>query len=71
MGGIEIDWFQVVLFAEVGRVAESWDVSELHSDMKWDAGIGLRAMIQKAVFRADVAASEEGARFIAMVAHPF
>jgi hypothetical protein len=34
MGGIEIDWFQVVLFAEVGRVAESWDVSELHSDMK-------------------------------------
>ena len=71
MGGIEIDWFQVVLFAEVGRVADSWDVSELHSDMKWDAGIGLRAMIQKAVFRADVAASKEGARFIAMISHPF
>ncbi len=71
MGGIDIDWIQVVLFGEVGRVAPSWSFSELHSDMKWDLGIGLRAMIQKAIFRADVAASEEGARFIAMVSHPF
>jgi len=45
--------------------------AELRSDMKWDRGIALRAMIQRAVFRADGAASDEGARFIAVVSHPF
>ncbi len=68
---VEIDWFQVVLFGEAGRVADDWDFSELHSDMKWDLGIGLRAMIQKAVFRADVAGSTEGVRFVLQVGHPF
>lgn len=71
LGGIEIDWLQLVLFGEVGRVAADWDFSELHSDMKWDLGIGLRAMIQKGVFRVDAAGSTEGFRFVAMVGHPF
>jgi len=71
LGGIEIDWLQLVLFGEVGRVAADWDFSELHSHMKWALGIGLRAMIQKGVFRVDAAGSTEGFRFVAMVGHPF
>jgi hypothetical protein len=37
-----IQWLQFVPFAEVGRVAPEWGVNRLHSDMKWDAGIGIR-----------------------------
>ncbi|WP_455210555.1 BamA/TamA family outer membrane protein [Kaarinaea lacus] len=54
-----IDWWQLMGFAELGRVAPGWDIQELHSDMKWDVGIGLRAMISKAVLRLDVAANDE------------
>ncbi len=71
LGGIDVDWLQFVLFGEAGRVASGWSVSGLHRDIKWDLGVGLRAMIQKAVFRLDVAGSEEGARLVAMVSHPF
>ena len=68
---LEIDWIQVVPFVEVGRVARGWNIGELHSDMKWDAGIGLRLMAKRLVLRADAAASEEGFGIQMMVSHPF
>jgi len=67
----EIDWLQLVPFVEVGRVAPSWSLSELHEDMKWDVGIDLRGMIEMAVLRIGVAAGNEGAGMRAMVSHPF
>ncbi len=68
---LEIDWIQLVPFVEVGRVARGWNIGELHSDMKWDAGIGLRLMAKRLVLRADAAASEEGFGIQMMVSHPF
>ncbi len=67
----EIDWWQWVLFAEAGRVAPEWKASTLHEDMKYDAGISIRAMIAKAIARVDFAVSEEGMRVTAMYGHPF
>jgi hypothetical protein len=67
----EVDWLQLVPFVEVGRVAPSWSLSELHEDMKWDVGIDLRGMIEMAVLRIGVAAGNEGAGMRAMVSHPF
>ncbi len=68
---LEIDWLQVVPFVEIGRVAAAWNLEELHSDMKWDAGIGLRLMAKRLVGRADMAVSEEGFGVQMMVGHPF
>lgn len=67
----KIDWWQCVLFAEAGRVAPEWNMELLHEEMKYDAGISLRAMILKSVGRIDIAASEEGLRIAAMYGHPF
>lgn len=69
---LQIDWWQFVPFAELGRVAPSWDIQELHTDMKWDLGLGLRFLINKSLFRIDTAFTENGTwSAYAMVGHPF
>ena len=68
---IGVEWLQFVLFAELGRVAPSWDVSELHSDMKWSTSIGVRVFAKGIIARIDSAASEEGFKVQMMVNHPF
>jgi hypothetical protein len=68
---VGIQWFQVVPFVEVGRVAPDWEFSELHRDMKWNAGLGLRAWARGLVGRIDVAYSDEGFGVQMMVAQPF
>jgi hypothetical protein len=68
---IGVEWVQFVPFVEVGRVASSWDVSELHSDMKVDAGMGLRVWAKGIVARLDVAVSEESVGVQMMVSQPF
>jgi hypothetical protein len=67
----EIDWWQFAPFVEVGRVAPEWDVAELHSDMKWDVGLGVRLMVMKSVVRLDTAVSDETVGIWAMVGLPF
>jgi hypothetical protein len=67
----ECDWFQFVLFGEVGRVAETWSLDELHSDMKWDVGVGIRAMLKGTVARIDWGFSEDESAVYFMVGHPF
>ena len=67
----EIDWWQLVLFAEAGRVAGNWSIEELHKDMKFDGGISLRLMLLKAVGRLDFASSDESFSVTALVGHPF
>jgi len=66
-----VEWLQVVPFVEVGRVAGEYDLGELHSDMKWDAGLGLRAWVKGFVVRADAAFSDEGIGVQMMIGHPF
>lgn len=66
-----VEWIQIVPFVEVGRVAGSYDLEDLHSDMQWSAGTGLRAWVQGFVVRADLGFSEEGARLQMMVGQPF
>ena len=68
---VGIKWLQFVPFAEIGRVAEDWSFSELHSDMKWDAGLGIRAWAQGIVIRIDTAYSNEGVGLQMMIAQPF
>jgi hypothetical protein len=68
---VGIEWFQVVPFVEVGRVAPGWDLQELHSRMKWDVGCGLRAWARGLVARVDVAYSDEGLGVQMMVGQPF
>ena len=68
---IRIDWLQGVLFAEVGRVADKWSLSELHRDMKWDVGVGIRAYVNRIVIRIDMAGSEEGLGVQMLVAQAF
>ena len=68
---IKVDWIQLVGFAEVGRVAPTFDVDELHSDMKSDAGVSLRFFANNLIMRMDLAASDEDTIFNMMVSHPF
>ena len=64
-------WWQWAAFAELGRVAPEWDLSELHKDMKWSAGVSIRAMIGSGVGRMDLATSEESTQLILMLGQPF
>lgn len=68
---LHTDWLQLVGFAEGGRVANEYDFSELFSDWKIDAGVGLRAMMAGGVVRFDVGASDEGVNAWVMFGHPF
>lgn len=66
-----VQWVQFVPFFEVGRVASEWDLNELHDNMKWDAGLGLRFNAKGMVLRIDTAVSEEDYWIQMMVAQPF
>ncbi len=67
----EVDWFQIVPFIEAGRVSEDYNGDLFTKDLKFDAGVGLRAMAFRSVFRLDFAVSEEGAAVVAMISQPF
>ncbi len=58
-GKLDVDWIQLVGFGELGRVAPEWEFNELHKDMKWSAGAGLRSFVNNLIIRLDVAASDE------------
>jgi hypothetical protein len=68
---LNIRWWQVVGLVEVGRVAPTWDLETLHTDMKYDVGIGLRGMFYTGIGRIDFVVSEEGFTFVAMFGHSF
>ena len=66
-----IDWIMFAPFVEVGRVADQWSIKELHRNMKWSAGVGVRAMAKHVVLRLDTGISEEGAALQMMIQHSF
>jgi len=68
---VGVQWLQFVPLAEIGRVAPSWNLSELHSDMKWCLGLGIRAWAKGLVVRVDTVGSEEGLRIQMMISQPF
>ncbi len=67
---VAIDWLQIVGFVEAGRVHDTYNF-DLLSDLKYDAGISLRAMAAQVPVRVDIAASDEGVNFWVMVFQPF
>jgi len=68
---LKSDWLQLVGFAEGGRVANEYDLTELFSDWKADGGFGIRAMMAGGVVRLDFAYSDEGSAAWVMFGHPF
>jgi outer membrane protein assembly factor BamA len=66
-----IDWFQTVLFAELGRVAPKYDLSTLHTQMKGDVGFSLRALAAKVPVRFDMAWGSEGSNMWVFIGQPF
>jgi len=66
-----VQWLQFVPFFEIGRVAPVWNVQQLHEDMKWSAGLGVRFWAKGLVARIDSAVSDEGFAVQMMVAQPF
>jgi len=68
---VGIKWLQFVPFVEIGRVTPEWSFSRLHSDMKWDAVLGIRAWAKGIGIRIDSAYSNEGVGVQMMIAQPF
>ncbi|MDX2319020.1 MAG: BamA/TamA family outer membrane protein [Moritella sp.] len=64
-------WWQWSAFVETGQVADSFDIDELHDDLKWTAGLGLRFNVEGVLVRIDFAKSENGGQTWFMVNQPF
>ena len=68
---LNFQWWELVAFAEAGRVAPKWDLRLLHTRMKSDLGLGVRVMAGSAIGRFDIAVSREQTTFWFMYGHPF
>ncbi|MCG6871737.1 MAG: outer membrane protein assembly factor [Gammaproteobacteria bacterium] len=68
---LDIKWWQLVGFIEAGRVGPDWNLKDLHSDLKVDAGVGLRWMVRNSVIRVDLGFSDEETKVTAMARHAF
>jgi hypothetical protein len=68
---LPIPWWQWVGFMEVGRVAENWTFRDLHSNMKFSAGGGIRLSVMGLIVRVDLAGSEEGTEVQMFIGHTF
>jgi len=66
-----LEWWEVAIFYETGRVAPDWNFKDLHDSMKSDVGISLRIMANHDIARLDVAWSEEDTAIWLMYGHPF
>jgi hypothetical protein len=66
-----VQWVQFVPFVEAGRVAPDWNFRDLNSGLKWDAGVGMRAMAKGLVIRIDLGGSSEGVNVAMMVSQPY
>jgi surface antigen Omp85-like protein len=66
-----LEWWEIAIFYEIGRVAPNWDLKELHTDMKQDIGVSLRIMANNDIGRLDIAWSEEDTAIWLMYGHPF
>lgn len=67
----DIPWWQWTLFADVGRIADDFDLGELHSDMKYSLGAGIRFMIEGITARFEMVGSPEDTAMRVFVNQPF
>ncbi len=67
----DLPWWQWVAFAEVGRVADEYDIKELHTDMKWSLGGAVRFQVEGIVVRAELARGGDEGTFRVMINQPF
>ncbi|WP_394130325.1 BamA/TamA family outer membrane protein [Shewanella maritima] len=68
----DIPWWQWVAFAEVGNITDEFSFSQLHSDMLYTVGAGVRLEVEDLVIRADYAFNQDGdSHFWVMVNQPF
>lgn len=67
----DFPWWQWSAFVETGQVADSFDLAELHGDLKWTAGLGLRFNVEGVLVRIDYAQSELDKQMWFMVNQPF
>lgn len=67
----DLPWWQWVAFAEIGRVADEYDVKTLHSDMKWNLGGAVRFQVEGIVVRAELAKGADEGTFRVMINQPF
>lgn len=66
-----VQWIQFVAGVEVGRVHDEFDLNELHSNMKVGGIIGVRAMVNTLVVRADFGLTDDGGAVQMTVDQPF
>ncbi|NOH64543.1 BamA/TamA family outer membrane protein [Vibrio sp. RE88] len=67
----DLPWWQWVAFAEVGRVADEYNLKTLHSEMKWNVGGAVRFQVEGIVVRAEVARGADEGTFRVMINQPF
>ncbi|RKF21505.1 hypothetical protein DBZ36_02325 [Alginatibacterium sediminis] len=60
-----------VAFGELGRVADDYDLSELHKDMKYSVGASVRVMLEGLVLQGSYAVSDQDSKVYVGVNHPF
>ncbi len=68
---LNVHWLQLAAFFELGRVSPEWNLSALHTDMKWSAGGGIRIFMNNLILRMDGAYSKEGFYMQMFVDHAF
>ena len=68
---LKIRWWQIVGLVEAGRVAPTWNFQTMHTDMKYDVGIGIRGMFDNGIGRLDLVVSPEAVSIVAMFGQTF
>lgn len=67
----DIPWWQWTLFVDAGRVADDFDLGELHTDMKYSVGGGIRFKVEGVTVRTEIANSKEDNRLRFFINQPF
>ena len=67
----DIPWWQWTLFLDAGRVADEFDLGELHQDMKYSFGGGIRFKVEGVTVRTEIASSKEGNQLRIFINQPF
>ncbi len=67
----DIPWWQWTLFVDAGRVADDFDLGELHSDMKFSVGGGIRFKVEGVTVRTEIASSKEDNQLRIFINQPF
>ncbi len=67
----DLPWWQWVVFAEAGNVADEYNLSDLHTDLKWSVGGAVRFQVEGIVVRAEIARASDDQTFRVMINQPF